>query len=320
MSVTQLLQPDGRGIQDAAQLLRDGQLVAFPTETVYGLGADACNGQAVAGIYEAKGRPSFNPLIVHVGSLEEASALVELPVVLHDLAQAFWPGPLTLVAPLRSGTGLSELVSAGLPTVAVRVPANPLAKALIEAFGGPVAAPSANISGQISPTRAAHVMSGLNGRIGAVLDGGPCDVGLESTIIGSSGEAVVLLRPGGLPREVIEDAIGLVLQSPEDGHIQAPGQLTSHYAPNAGLRLNVDVPLEGEAYLAFGNGSGFGNCLDLSASGDLREAAANLFSHLRALDEMVHVEGLVGIAAAPVPDFGLGLAINDRLTRAAAER
>ncbi len=320
MNETLILKPDADGMARAARLLAAGDLVAFPTETVYGLGADARNGRAVAGIYAAKGRPSFNPLIVHVPSTEAGFELIDPAPALRDLAHAFWPGPLTIVAPMRAGAGLSELVSAGLPTVAVRVPSSPVALALLQAFGGPVAAPSANPSGRISPTTAAHVLDGLEGAVAAVMDGGPCGVGLESTIIGLRDGQPVLLRPGGLPSEVIARALGVELQSPEAGHIEAPGQLLSHYAPNAGLRLNAAQPQQGEAYLAFGNGAQFEHMLDLSASGDLREAASNLFAHLRALDGLVQAQNLRGIAAAPVPKTGLGLAINDRLQRAAAPR
>lgn len=317
---TQTLTPDATGIGHAAQLLKDGALVAFPTETVYGLGADARNGKAVAAIFEAKGRPSFNPLIVHVASIEEAKSLVELPFVLERLARVFWPGPLTLVAPVKEGSGLSELVSAGLPTVAVRVPNHPLAKSLLEAFGGPVAAPSANVSGSISPTTVRHVLDGLAGQITAVVDGGRCSVGLESTIIGARGDQAVLLRLGGLPPEVIEAAAGGQLGKPEAGKIEAPGQLLSHYAPSTSLRLNAEYPDDEEVYLAFGNGKDVANSLDLSPSRDMREAAANLFAHLHDLDELAKTNGLRGISAAPVPEIGLGLAINDRLKRAATPR
>jgi len=320
MIETLKLSSDDAGIAQAAALLQRGELVAFPTETVYGLGADARNGRAVAAIYEAKGRPSFNPLIVHVASLEAAEALVELPLVLRDLAQAFWAGPLTLLAPARPDCGLSELVSAGLPRIAVRVPANPLAVALLEAVGAPIAAPSANPSGQISPTTAAHVLCGLTGKISAVLDGGACSVGLESTILGATDGIPVLLRPGGLPVEIIEQAVGQKVASPARGTIEAPGQLNSHYAPHAFLRLHAENPCKDEAYLAFGNGLDRPNSIDLSPSQNLVEAAANLFAHLRTLDELVERRQLSGIAVAPIPDTGLGLAINDRLHRAAAPR
>jgi L-threonylcarbamoyladenylate synthase len=318
VQTTEILAPGASGIARAAELLRGGRLVAFPTETVYGLGADARNGRAVAGIFEAKGRPRFNPLIVHVTGLEAAERLVELPDAARRLARAFWPGPLTLVAPLRSGTGIADLVSTGLPTLAVRVPAHPLARALLEAFGGPVAAPSANRSGQVSPTRAAHVAAALGGRIAAILDGGACPVGLESTIVGFDGNRPVLLRPGGLAVEPIERVLGSEIGLDHGDAITAPGQLASHYAPGAGLRLNAAYPQPGEAWLGFGpDPAGItGPSLNLSPGGDLTEAAANLFAYLRALDTMLSGHGTM--AVAPVPGHGLGRAINDRLARAAA--
>ncbi|MCB1339827.1 MAG: threonylcarbamoyl-AMP synthase [Pseudooceanicola sp.] len=297
----------------AAALLAQGQLVAFPTETVYGLGADATNGQAVAGIYAAKGRPSFNPLIVHVADTAEAQDHVDWTDTADRLAAAFWPGPLTLVLPLREGHGIAALVTAGLPTLAIRVPAHPAAQRLIRAFGGPVAAPSANPSGRISPTTADHVLAGLGDRIAAVLDDGPCPVGLESTILGLHGDAPVLLRPGGLPAEALEAALGQPLAvATADAPLTAPGQLASHYAPAATVRLNATAPRPGELFLGFGPMP----CdLNLSASGDLTEAAAALFTHLHALN----AQGKP-IAVAPIPDTGLGRAINDRLRRAAAPR
>ncbi|PTX54909.1 translation factor SUA5 [Litoreibacter ponti] len=304
---TEVLDPPA--LERAAELLRAGSLVAFPTETVYGLGADATNGTAVAKVYEAKGRPAFNPLIVHVPSLVEAEQLAIFDDTARALAQAFWPGPVSLVVPLKPDHGLSSLVTAGLDTVAIRVPAQPLAVALLRAVGRPVAAPSANPSGAISPTTAAHVLDGLGGRIDAVLDGGPCAVGLESTILRASPPA--LLRPGGLPLEAVEAALGTPLThdtSPDTP--SAPGQLSSHYAPDAMVLLNQS---DGPLMVGFGKVSGTRN---LSPSGDLREAAANLFAMLRELDAMpgdvIHV--------APIPMTGLGLAINDRLARAAAPR
>ena len=312
---TERLAPDERGVARAAALLRDGALVAFPTETVYGLGADATDARAVAAIFEAKERPRFNPLIVHVASRESAGALVDLPEAGRRLASAFWPGPLTLVAPMRAGAGIADLVTADLPTLAVRVPAHPLALALLRAVGRPIAAPSANPSGRISPTTADHVLDGLGGRITAVLDAGPCGVGLESTIIGLAGEAPVLLRPGGLPAEAAEAALGRPLAA-HAGGISAPGQLASHYAPRAGLRLGVAAPHGDELWLGFGPCEGA--TLNLSPGGDLHEAAANLFAHLRALD--ARAAPGQSIAVAPVPRHGLGRAINDRLARAAAPR
>lgn len=310
---TQTLAPDDSGIRSTAALLARGGLVALPTETVYGLGADARNGRAVARIFEAKGRPRFNPLIVHVASARAARQYVQWSEQAEVLANAFWPGPLTLVLPLAPDSGVSSLVTAGLETLAIRVPAHPLARAALEAFDGPVAAPSANPSGRISPTTAAHVLAGLSGRIEAVLDGGPCPVGVESTIVGLTPRAT-LLRPGGLPSEVIEAALGETLAGREEGGaLTAPGQMVSHYAPEAGIRLNADGPRNGETMLGFGPGA----CdLNLSESGDLVEAAANLFGHLHRLD----AGGARAIAVAPIPDHGLGRAINDRLRRAAAPR
>jgi len=321
---TKILAPDQAGIARAAGLLRQGRLVAFPTETVYGLGADARQGRAVAGIFAAKGRPRFNPLIVHVSGLAAAERLVDLPAAARVLAAEFWPGPLTLVAPMREDSGLADLVTAGLATLAVRVPAHPLARALLAAFGGPVAAPSANPSGRVSPTTAAHVGQALGGRIAAVLDGGACPVGLESTIIGFDGETPVLLRPGGLAVEAVAAALGCPVALDHGEAITAPGQLASHYAPGARLRLEAACPEPGEAWLGFGPGPGpdsggiTGPALNLSPDGDLAEAAANLFAHLLALDAMLAGGG--AIAVAPVPRHGLGRAINDRLARAGAAR
>ncbi|TMM55515.1 L-threonylcarbamoyladenylate synthase [Sulfitobacter sabulilitoris] len=309
---TRTLRPDAAGIAAAADILRAGGLAAFPTETVYGLGADARNGAAVAAIYEAKGRPSFNPLIVHVASAVIARRYGLWSDLAERLAAPFWPGPLTLVLPLRDGHGLSSLVTAGLGTVAIRVPEHPVAQALLAAFDGPVAAPSANPSGRISPTTAAHVLDGLSGRIDAVIDGGPCPVGLESTIVGLGGDAPTLLRAGGLPSEAIEAALGHALTQPREGAITAPGQLGSHYAPAAHVRLGATAAGEGELLLGFGPM----DCdLNLSPAGDLTEAAANLFDHLHRLDARGRP-----IAVAAIPDHGLGRAINDRLRRAAAPR
>jgi L-threonylcarbamoyladenylate synthase len=320
VEATETLAPDDAGIARAAGLLGEGRLVAFPTETVYGLGADARDGLAVARIFAAKDRPRFNPLIVHVSDLAAAQRLVDLPAAARKLAAEFWPGPLTLVAPMRADAGIAALVTAGLATLALRVPAHPLARALLAAFGAPVAAPSANPSGQVSPTTAAHVSQALGGRIAAVLDGGACPVGLESTIIGFDGENPVLLRPGGLAVEAVETALGRPL-APDPGEaITAPGQLARHYAPGARLRLAAQRPEPGEAWLGFGPDSGgfTGPALNLSPTGDLAEAAANLFAHLHALDAMLPGGGT--IAVAPIPQHGLGRAINDRLARAAAPR
>ncbi len=309
---TETLEPDVNGIARAAELLTAGALVSFPTETVYGLGADARNGTAVAQVYEAKGRPSFNPLIVHLAEVSQAQTYALWSPAAQALADAFWPGPLTLVLPLRQGHGLSSLVTAGLDSVALRVPADPTARALLRAFGGPVAAPSANPSGRISPTTARHVLNGLAGRIAAVVDGGACAVGLESTIVGLTGVPTIL-RPGGLAQEEIEVCLGAPMVHPADGGaITAPGQMTSHYAPAGAVRLNAKGAVAGEVMLGFGTIAGD---MNLSPSGDLVEAAANLFDHLHKLDALGQP-----IAVAPIPERGLGRAINDRLGRAAAPR
>jgi len=302
----------------AAAALRGGALVAFPTETVYGLGALAGDAGAVARLYEAKGRPRFNPLIAHVADLAAAARVAALPPLALRLAAAFWPGPLTLVAPRRAGADVCDLAGAGLATVAVRVPAHPLAQALLRAVGRPVAAPSANISGRVSPTTAAHVLEGLAGRIAGVLDGGACPVGVESTIVGFDGETPALLRPGGVAAEAIEDALGRPLARHDADAISAPGQMASHYAPGARLRLGAAAPRAGEAWLGFGPDPAGARGLNLSPSGDLREAAANLFAHLRALDARMGGAGVIAVAA--IPQTGLGVAITDRLRRAAAPR
>jgi L-threonylcarbamoyladenylate synthase len=312
--MTETLAPDEAGIARAARLLAEGELVAFPTETVYGLGGDARSDLAVARIFQAKGRPSFNPLIVHLPDLAAVEKVAKVSPRARDLAMAFWPGPLTLVLPVRDGA-VSPLVTAGLATVAVRVPAHPLAQRLLRAFGGPVAAPSANPSGRVSPTRADHVLEGLDGRIAAVLDGGPCAVGLESTILLPDPEPV-LLRPGGLPVEALEAALGGPLATGGDaGKPTSPGQLASHYAPEAALRLNATEAQPGEVLVGFGPVTG---ALSLSDTGDLVEAAARLFHALREADRLAGPGGR--IAFAPVPETGLGRAINDRLRRAAAPR
>ncbi len=311
---------DANGIACAARIIEEGGLAAFPTETVYGLGADARDGAAVARIFAAKGRPRFNPLIVHVGDTQAAREVAVFDDRAERLAAAFWPGPLTLVLPLKSDAGISPLVTAGLGSVAVRVPAHPVAQALLRAVGGPVAAPSANVSGRVSPTRAAHVMAGLAGMIGAVLDGGPCAVGVESTILGLVG-ASVLLRPGGVPVEALEAILGPIplAAGGEDAPV-APGQLRSHYAPAAPLRLNASDARAGEIRIGFGPATSRED-LTLSAGEDLVEAATRLFHILREADDLVRGrDGAVGIAVAPVPDTGLGQAINDRLARAAAPR
>jgi len=316
MTDTACLAPTPDGIAQAADLLRKGGLVAFPTETVYGLGGDARSDRAVARIFAAKGRPRFNPLIVHLPDAAAARGLAVFDARADALAAAFWPGPLTLVLPLRAGSGLSGLVTAGLPTVALRVPAHPVARALLQVFGGPLAAPSANPSGRVSPTRAAHVIEGLGGRIDAVIDGGPCAVGVESTIVGLDG-AARLLRPGGVPVEALETALGLPLLLPEAGKITAPGQLAAHYAPGAPVRLEAVAARPNEVWIGFGPQSA-GAALSLSRAGDLVEAAARLFHTLREADRLAGPGG--AIAVAPIPETGLGRAINDRLRRAAAPR
>ncbi|WP_223423213.1 L-threonylcarbamoyladenylate synthase [Tateyamaria pelophila] len=305
---TMTLAADGDGFATAAGVLAKGGLVAFPTETVYGLGADATHDTAVARVFAAKGRPSFNPLIVHVADLAAARNIAVFDDMALRLAAAFWPGPLTLVLPLRPGHGIAPLVSAGLETIALRVPAHPVAQRLLRTCDLPIAAPSANPSGQISPTTAAHVAAGLTGKVDAILDGGRCDVGLESTIVG--GSPLALLRPGGLSVERIETLVGPL--APAGEGITAPGQLASHYAPKATVRLNANAAHPGEALLGFGP---MPSDLNLSITGDLTEAAANLFGHLHKLDAMKRP-----IAVAPIPDVGLGRAINDRLRRAAAPR
>lgn len=310
--MTRVLAPDAEGLDLAARLLRGGDLVAFPSETVYGLGGDARNDTAVARIYEAKGRPSFNPLIVHLPDAGAVARYAVLPEGWERLAH-LWPGPLTLVLPLRADAGLSPLVTAGLDSVAVRVPAHPVARALLRAFGGPMAGPSANPSGRISPTRAGHVIDGLAGRIAAVVDGGPCAVGVESTILGLVG-APRLLRPGGVPVEVLEGILGPLATGGDAAKPSAPGQLASHYAPRGRVRLNARA-MGDEVGIGFGPGP---EALNLSPAGDLVEGAANLFHILRAADDLAGAGGT--IAVAPVPDTGLGRAINDRLRRAAAPR
>jgi L-threonylcarbamoyladenylate synthase len=307
-------------ITEAGHLIRSGALVAFPTETVYGLGADATNGEAVARVFDAKGRPTFNPLIVHVLGLEQAEAIGTFSPTARRLAEAFWPGPLTLVVPRRETTDISDLVSAGLPTIALRAPDHPVARALLKEAQRPIAAPSANRSGHVSATRAEHVAADLGERAAVILDGGPTAHGLESTVLSLVGPTPVLLRPGAVPAETIEQVIGApLLRRTETGDVlTSPGQLQSHYAPRAGLRLNAQTWQPDEAVLAFGKVEDLAahTIINLSPSGDLIEAAANLFAALRALDS----SGAAMIAVMPVPTHGLGEAINDRLERAAAPR
>jgi L-threonylcarbamoyladenylate synthase len=320
---TERLTAEGAGLARAAAILRDGGLVSFPTETVYGLGADATNAEAVAGIYAAKERPSFNPLIAHVDSFESARLQGVFDETAQRLAKAFWPGPLTLVVPVAPTCTISDLARAGLDSVGLRVPAHLLAHALLEKVGRPVAAPSANRSGRVSPTDADHVLGDLDGRIDAVLDGGAAEVGVESTIVACLGGAPRLLRPGGVPREAIEALIGQKLEGAAEAgsSLLAPGMMASHYAPQAQVRLNATRIEEGEAALLFGAEPPQGvevakAALNLSENGDLREAAAHLFSYLRRLD----ASGAHTIAVSPIPETGLGEAINDRLRRAAADR
>ncbi|SMX24663.1 L-threonylcarbamoyladenylate synthase [Boseongicola aestuarii] len=309
---TRILGTSQAEIAEAGQRLADGELVAFPTETVYGLGADATNDLAVAGIFAAKGRPSFNPLIAHVADLRAAETLCDFNEDALRLAATFWPGALTLVLPLKPNTRVSKLVTAGGAHLALRVPSSPIATALLQAAKTPIAAPSANPSGKISPTTAAHVLNGLSGRIDAVIDAGPCPVGLESTIVGFD-EGPVLLRAGGIPAEAIEACLGTKLRThTEKGMPTAPGQLASHYAPKSRVRLNATKPEAEEFHIGFGPIDGD---ISLSRNGDLQEAAAHLF-------EALHIADATGraICVAPVPNTGLGRAINDRLTRAAAPR
>ncbi|HXQ50565.1 MAG TPA: L-threonylcarbamoyladenylate synthase [Stellaceae bacterium] len=308
-----------KDVAEAARLLRAGALVAFPTETVYGLGGDATNGHAVAAIFAAKGRPRFNPLIVHVAAAEDAERLAVFDARARTLAARFWPGPLSLVLKRRENCPVSLLASAGLDTLALRVPAHPLARDLIRAASVPLAAPSANRSGRVSPTTAEHVAAELDGRIAAILDGGPCAVGIESTVLDLAGPAARLLRPGGVPLEALTAAIGAIERVADSGVApSSPGMLASHYAPALKLRLEARTVEAGEALLAFGPGAprGAARVVSLSPSGDLAEAAANLFAALRALDR----PEFAAIAVMPIPERGLGLAINDRLRRAAAPR
>ena len=323
---TQILPAGEAAVAAAARVLAEGGLVAFPTETVYGLGADATNPAAIAHLYQAKGRPAFNPLIAHVGDIAAARKIARFDAAATALAEAFWPGPLTLVLPKTHGCAVADLATAGLDTVAIRIPAHPVARDILRTFGGPVVAPSANLSGHVSPTTAAHVQSDLAGRIDLIVDGGPVAVGVESTIVGCFDQPM-LLRPGGLPRAEIERVLGRALVQPpadtetDSGQPLAPGMLASHYAPRAKVRLNAVTLEAGEALLAFGLGAISGidaasAVMNLSERGDLDEAAANLFGHLRALDG----KGVGAIAVMAVPDEGLGEAINDRLRRAAVGR
>ncbi len=318
--MTETLAADEAGIAAAAGLLRAGRLVAFGTETVYGLGGDATNAAAVAAIFAAKGRPRFNPLICHYPDADSAFADVVANDLARIVAAAFWPGPLTLVLPRRPECPVALLAGAGLGTLAVRVPAHQLARALLRAVDRPVAAPSANRSGQVSPTTAGHVRDGLGGRIDAVLDSGPCAVGVESTVL-DLGDTPVLLRPGGVTQEALEALIGPIARAAPGAALKGPGMLASHYAPSLPVRLAATSVAADEALLAFGAPlAGAAATFQLSAAGDLREAAARLFDGLRRLDEEGARRGLVGIAVMDIPGRGLGEAINDRLGRAAAPR
>jgi len=312
---TRVAPAEAKFIAEAAAILKAGGLVGMPTETVYGLAGLATSDRAVAEIYAVKGRPTFNPLISHFAGAEAAAREARLDAAGERLAARFWPGPLTLVAPVAADCRISLLARAGLDTLALRVPAAAVAQALIEATGAPLAAPSANRSGAVSPTCAEHVLADLGGRIELILDGGPCEWGVESTVVACLGGAPRLLRPGAIPREEIEAALGTRLVEAPDGHAPiAPGALASHYAPRARLRLNAQTAPAGAAALDFAGA--LGARLDLSPGGDLRQAAANLFAHLRALD----ATGADVIYVAPIPETGLGAAINDRLRRAAAPR
>ena len=304
-----VLPADDAAITAAMELLRSGQIVAIPTETVYGLAADASNADAVAKIYAAKGRPDFNPLIVHVADQSAAENLAEFSPMAHQLAQAFWPGPLTLVLPLRTDADIAGAVTAGLPTIALRCPAHPVMQALLKKTGLNIAAPSANKSGGISPTRAEHVLAGLGGAVPMILDGGPCSAGLESTIVAAREHGWQILRPGPVTAADIERVLGIGPLTASGDNIEAPGQLASHYAPSKAVRLNAIQTEPGEWHIGFGAMEGNDN---LSASGDLAQAAANLFDALHRAD----ASAALSISVAPIPHEGIGVAINDRLQRA----
>lgn len=318
MNPPEILHLDSALVDKAVSLWQAGQLVAIPTETVYGLAADATNGLAVANIYRVKSRPQFNPLIVHVADLATAERYVQFTAAAEKLAEAFWPGPLTLVLTRKAGCPVSELVSAGGDTLAIRCPAHPVAQQLLKAFGRGLAAPSANRSGRVSPTTATHVQAELGDRIPLILDGGPCRIGVESTVVDVTGEAPVLLRPGSITRAMLEKIAGPLrdIQQVMGEGLRSPGQLESHYAPSIPVRLNATHVANSEALLAFGPTPliGAAKTLNLSERGDVVEAAANLFAHLRALDD----EQCSAIAVMPIPAEGIGEAIQDRLKRAAA--
>jgi len=315
MTPAPILDRSDSSVARAAEALKRGELVGLPTETVYGLAGDATDDRAVAGIFAAKGRPQFNPLIVHVATVEAARRLVAFDPRAEALAARFWPGPLTMVLPRRPDCGISLLCSAGLNSLAVRLPAHPVARAVIEAAGRPLAAPSANPSGRLSPTQAEHVAQSLGGRLALVIDGGPATVGLESTVVDLTGPATVLLRQGGLSEEELSAVVGPLEHATADSPIKSPGMLASHYAPRLPLRLHASNVAKDEALLAFGPTvpEGAHTVLNLSPTGDLVEAASHLFDYLHRLD----ASGARAIAAMPVPERGLGRAINDRLRRAA---
>lgn len=311
--MSQILEHTPNNIERAANDLLAGKLVAMPTETVYGLAGDATNDQAIALIYSTKGRPEFNPLIVHVLDQNMAAAYVDLNDPAKKLAAAFWPGPLTMVLPRKSDSHLSHLLSAGLDTLAVRSPVHPVARDLLKTCNKPLAAPSANPSGGISPTNSQHVQQGLGEKIDLILEGGDCQKGIESTIVLVTNDQLILLRPGSISPDQLSEVTGLAIKDKEDGGINAPGQLSSHYAPHASVRLNAFHKMKDEVFIGFGALDGDFN---LSELGDLEEAAANLFKTLH----MADATGVPSIAIAPIPWTGLGIAINDRLERAAAPR
>ena len=302
-------------INNAVAILQKGGLVAFPTETVYGLGADATNNTAVAKIFSAKGRPQFNPLISHISSIEDATKLGVFSKRAMEIAKYFWPGPLTLILNRTLDCPVSWLASAGLKTIALRIPDHPVANELLKRVNRPIVAPSANRSGKISPTRPDHVLSELNGKVEVILDGGECRVGLESTVLDMSGRKPILLRPGHVTQYELEEKLGLIGRANINTEIMAPGMLESHYAPDCKVRLNATSTTNNEVFLGFGKNSEH-TAKNLSVEGNLSEAAANLFQMMRELDG----KGVTGIAVAPIPEHGLGIAINDRLKRAAASR
>ena len=323
---TKMLSPDKLGIDQAAEHLKNDLLVAFPTETVYGLGGNACSNNAVSKIFSAKKRPKINPLIIHVASQAEAKRFVEIPPLAMLLTECYWPGPLTLVLPKKKkNTGLSLLATCNSDTVAIRVPSHPIARALIKKLGKPIAAPSANISGKLSPTRSEDVYNQLNGRIASIIDAPRSYIGVESTIVSFLHEVPTLLRPGGVPLEALESKLGDSIKfctekDLDENSLPSPGLMKSHYAPNSALRLDASSPKKGELFLGFGEMPPGSKGLCLSAKRSLEEATANFFSTLTDLDNMASALGCQTIAVATIPKFGLGLAINDRLKRAAAPR